>query len=168
MDKSITIQEQTHQYIKKATYLSGVLCIIFFLLFWNISSAFWISIFRLASFIFFALTVLGYLNIMNGPMTITLTFSEKYLLISYQQENSVIREEQFDYDSINEVRSSHSKQNLIYQILQPKSATLKVNFTDTKRDLFLIEFGGRPLFFDQPVLAKIKKFLENNEIKFVT
>lgn len=105
---------------------------------------------------------------MNGPMTIVLTFSDEHLLISYQQKNSVIREEQFDYTSIKQITPTQSQQNIIQRLLQPESATLKVDFTDIDRDLFLIEFGGRPLFFDQPVLGKIKDFMETNGIKFST
>lgn len=166
MNSSLTIKEQTHHRIKQGTYFSGVLCILFFTLFWNLDTPVWGNIFRLASFAFFALTVMGYLNIMNGPMTITLTFSDEYLLISYRKQNSIIGEEQFDYSTIKEVTSIQTQSNPVYSLLQPHSAALKVNFTDVDRELYLIEFGGRPLFFNNAVINKIKGFLESNEITF--
>ena len=164
MSDSITIEEQTHYYWKQGTILSAVLCLITFTVFWNLGTPLWSGILRLVAFIFFALTILGYLNIMNGCLTITLYFTDSLLQVDYQRQDKTIQEEEFDLSTISSVKPTQSKQNLIQKVFQPESATLSVDFTDTDRKLYLIEFGGRPLFFDPHTIEQIVGFLSDHGI----
>ncbi|TYP95119.1 hypothetical protein LX73_0414 [Fodinibius salinus] len=164
MDPSVQVEEQTHKYWKAGTYLSGLLCLVLFIIFWNLSDAFWISIFRLLSFAFFALTVLGYLNTMNGALNIIASFSDDKLLVTYKQGSRTIHEEQFDASSIDYLFLTQSGQNIIQRFFLPRSATMKVAFNDTENRLYVFEFGGRPLFLEQQMLEKIKAFFQNHDI----
>lgn len=164
MTDTITVKEQTHKYWKTGTYLSAGLCILFFILFQIIGSPFWGGILRLVAFIFFALTVLGILNMMSGTLTIIIHSTEEHLIVSYQKNHNTIHEEQFDRKTIKKVVSTQSQKNLVNKLIQPQSATLKGSFNDTDHDLFLIEFGGRPLFFDHKTVQRIKNFLADQEI----
>ena len=165
MSNTITVEEQTHRYWKRGTILAGILCVLTFTIFWNLSSPFWESILRLVAFIFFALAVLGYLNIMNGSLTITLHFTDSLLEVSYQRQDKTIQEEEFDLATIKNINPTKSKQNLIQKLFQPESSTLAVDFSDTDRTLYLIEFGGRPLFFDPDTIEQIVQFLSDHDIR---
>lgn len=165
MKNTITVEEQTHRYWQIGTYSSAGLCVLFFILFQMIDSPFWGGISRLVSFIFFALAVLGMLNMMSSALTIILHSTEEHLIVTYQKNDETIHEEQFDRKTIKKVVSSESQKNIVNSLLQPNSATLKCAFTDTDKDLFLIEFGGRPLFFDQQTITRIKNFLAVQKIE---
>lgn len=101
---------------------------------------------------------------MDGPLTVSLSRSNDHLLINYKKKGSVIQEEQFNRANVKQVIPTTDQQNIVNAYLQPRSAALKVHFTDTDRDLFLFEFGGRPLFFDQAALQQVLQFLEKNKI----
>lgn len=164
MNSSVEVEEQTHKYWKAGTYISALLCLILFTTFWNISDAFWISILRLSSFAFFSLAILGYLNIMNGPLNIITHFSDDKLLVTYKKENRTVHEEQFDVQSIDQLFLTQSRQNLVQKLFLPQSATLKVSFNDTENNLYVFEFGGRPLFLEQPMLEKVTSFFQAHGI----
>jgi hypothetical protein len=166
VNKPLTVREQMHGFWKMITITFGILCAIFFLIFWNLTDPFWTGIVRLGSFIFFAITVLGCLKLMSGPLQITLSSTDELLLVSYQKKGEIIQEEQFDRDSINEVRPINPSGNLI-QYLQPNSKAFKINFTDSERDLYLFEFGGRPLLFGAPSQQKIAHYLQQLEIDII-
>ena len=161
MNGSITVEEQTHKIWKNGTIISGILCTVLFILLWNITDPFWMGIVRLGSFIFFALLVLGYLKTMNGPLQITLEASDEVLLIVYQKNNNVIHEEEFEQKNIRRIMPVNPKPKSINYFLQPKSATFKIDFTDSDRQLHLFEFSGRPLFFGQPSQNRINDFLQD-------
>lgn len=164
MDPSVQVEEQTHKYWKTGTYLSALLCLVLFIIFWNLSDAFWISIFRLTSFAFFALAVLGYLNIMNGALNIIASFSDDKLLITYKKGSRTVHEEQFDVSSIDYLFLTKSGKNIVQQFFLPRSATMKVSFNDTENRLYVFEFGGRPLFLEQQMLKKVNSFFQENDI----
>ena len=164
MDDSIVVQEIFHRFWKYATLTAFLLSLLFFVLFWNTSAVFWNSIFRFSSFIFFSLAVLGYLNIMNGPLTIHIDNYDYQLMIRYQKKGSMIQEEPFEKATIKEVIPVQQELNIINRYLAPSAAALKVHFTDTDRPLYLLEFGGRPLFLAREDIQQIGDFLEKEGI----
>jgi len=119
---------------------------------------------RLSSFICFALMVLGYLKVMNGPLQITLDGSDELLLVSYQKNGNVIHEEQFDQKTIHQITPVKPKRNSVDYLLQPQSATFKIDFNDSERELYLFEFSGRPLLFGQSSQKEIINFLHRIDI----
>ncbi len=159
MSTPITVEEQTYKIWKIGTIISGVVCVMLFITFWNMSDPFWTGIIRLCSFIFFALLVLGYLKMMNGPLKITLEESDKLLLVSYKKNGNVIQEEQFEQKTIRKIIPAPPKQNSIHYLLQPRSAAFKIDFNDSDRQLYLFEFSGRPLFFGESSQKEIEHFL---------
>lgn len=165
MNDSVTVQEEMHSFWTKASYISGILSIILFLIYFSLSGyPLWSSILSLIAFIFFACAVLGILKMMNGPLTVTLNSSNEHLLVTYNKNLKIIQEEQFDRKSIKEVKLIREGRNPISSYLLPEAASLKVHFNDTSNSLFLFEFGGRPLFFDPPALQKIQDFLEQHQV----
>lgn len=165
MKDSVSVQEEMHSFWTKATYICGVLTVAAFLLFLNSTNPLWSSILGFIAFIFFALAVLGCLKIMNGPLTVTLKTGNNHLLVTYNKNLDVIQEEQFERSTIKEVTLSDDGRDFISAYLLPKAATLRVSFTDTPTRLYLFEFGGRPLFFNQAALQKIEAFLAENNIE---
>lgn len=165
MTEHLKIREQTHKIWKTLSMISGVLCILLFLIFWYTNDAFWTGIFRLGAFIFFAGAVLSYLKIMNGPLTVSLETTDDLLVVSYHKKGETIHEEEFDKNSIKKVEITNSDNNLLSSYLQPRSASFKVHFTDTERELFLFEFSGRPLSFDQKTQRKVTDYLATLGIK---
>jgi hypothetical protein len=147
------------------TYLSGLVCLILFLFFWNISDPFWAGIFRFASFMFFALAVLGLLKLMNGPLTVTLSSSSNHLEVIYQKKDEAIHQDHFDRSTITNVVAIKGEQDIINHYLQPDLVAMKLNFSDSDRDMFLFEFGGRPRFFDPDAIRQVKNFLEDEGIE---
>lgn len=161
MSNSVTVQEDIHKIWKTGSIISGLLCVIFFLIYWNINEPFWSGIFRLGAFIFFAIAMLGGLKLMGSSLQVTLSSTEELLLITYQKKGKVIQEEQFKKETIKEVIPVKPRGNIFYTYLQPSSRTFKINFTDTDRDLHLFEFGGRPLLFDPSSQRTIENFLKD-------
>jgi len=161
MNDSLTIEEQIQPFYKFGTYVSAVICIISFLIFWNITSPFWISIFRFGSFIFFAIAVLGYLRLMNRPLTVTLESSDDKLKVFYKKNGKVIQEEEFDRSTVKKITLEDLKFNFMGSVVK----SFRIHFTDTSNKLYLFEFSGRPLFFDQQAIDKTIDFLINKDIK---
>ncbi|WP_138429774.1 hypothetical protein [Fodinibius saliphilus] len=164
MATPITLKEHSYKLWKIGTVISAILSIVLFLVFWNITDPFWGSIFRLLAFIFFALTVLGYLKLMNGPLQVRLDNTEELLVVSYRKKDTIIQEEQFEIDTINQITSAAPSENPLIAYIQPKTVVFKINFSDTQRELFLFEFSGRPLLFEATDQKKIKDFLQSVEI----
>lgn len=164
MSKIDTIPEQKHKIWKTGTIISAILCIILFVIFWNIENPFWISISRLGAFIFFALTVLGYLKLMNGPLEVTLKKEGKVLVVAYKKDGEKVHEEQFEFDTIKKVQTNKKDKNILLTYLQPESTTFSIHFTDTDRVLYLFEFSGRPLLFSSEEQKTIIKGLEDLNI----
>lgn len=160
MDRSLTVEEENYDFWKTGAVISAGLCIITFIIFWNIGDPFWESIFRLAAFVFFAASVLCYLQIMNGPIKVTVSTTKKNLIISYLKRGKTIQEEEFKKETIKEVFSTTSGINFLQAKLKPAIKTFKVNFTDSDRDLYLFEIGGRPLLFNKQSQDKITMFLQ--------
>lgn len=152
-----------HSAWKTISIISGILCAVFFLVFWNLTDPFWRGIIRLGSFIFFAITVLGCLKLMNGPLVVRLSSTKDLLLVSYQKKEKVIHKEEFERESIQNVTATEPSSSLL-RYVQPKSIAYKINFSDTDRDLYLFEFSGRPLLFSAASQKKIKDFLQGLEI----
>lgn len=161
MDKSITISEENYDFWKTGAIISAVLSAITFTVFWNIDDPFWISITRLVAFIFFAMMILCYLQIMNGPIEITLKITDKIVLVSYQKNGRNIHEEQFEKDTIKEIYPTTSGVNFLLRKLKPSIKTFKVSFTDTDKDLNMFEFSGRPLLFSKNSREEILQFFKN-------
>lgn len=149
MDKSITISEENYDFWKVGAVISAVLSVIAFTVFWNLEDPFWISIIRLGAFIFFATAILCYLQIMNGPIEITMNVTEKNIIVSYLKNGKNIHEEQFEKDTIKEIFPTTSGVNILLLKLKPTIRTFKVSFTDTDKELYLFEFSGRPLLFSR-------------------
>jgi len=164
MTETVTIQEQRHTFWKSSAITSAVLCVILFLVFWNTDDPFWTGIFRLGAFTFFASAVLSYLKIMDGPLEVTLNSTDDLLLVSYKKQGETIQEEEFKRHTIKQITPTDNGKNRLISYLQPGSAAFEVNFTDTDRDLFLFQFGGRPLYFDEPSQQKVIDFLETEDI----
>lgn len=160
MDSSITVHESTHWLWKTGTIISGIFCIVFFAVFWNISDPFWTGIFRLVAFVFFAIAMLGSLQLMDGPLKITLSSDKDLLLVAYQKKGKEVQEEQFDRETIKEITPERPKQNML-RLLQPDAVTFRINFNDTDSDLYLFQFRGRPLLFDQSSQKEIMDYFKN-------
>lgn len=160
MNTSITVRESSHRLWKTGTIASAVLCIIFFGIFWSISDPFWTGIFRLGAFIFFAIAMMGYLKLMDGPLEITLSYDQDFLLVSYFKKGKEIQEEQFEKETIKKIAPIRPS-NSFLALIQPDVATFQINFNDTNRDLYLFEFRGRPLLFNENSQAEINNFLED-------
>lgn len=161
---SVTVQEDTHKIWKTGSFISALLCVIFFLIYWNANDPFWAGIFRLTAFIFFAAAMLGGLKLMGSSLRVTLSSNDELLLVTYQKKEKVIHEEQFQKDKIKEIISVKPRGNPFYTYLQPASKTFKVNFRDTENSLHLFEFSGRPLLFDPASQQVIKDFLQKLKI----
>lgn len=160
MNDSITVEEQIQPLLKFGTYFSAILCVISFLIFWNIVSPFWISIFRFGSFIFFALTVLGYLRMLNRPLTVMIKSSNSHLEVFYKKKDKVVKEEEFERSTIKEVVIRHPK----FTLTQGQTSSFRIHFTDTSNKLYLLEFSGRPLLFSPEETNKIKDYLQQQDI----
>ncbi|MDZ7660290.1 hypothetical protein [Fodinibius sp.] len=161
MDKSITISEENYDFWKTGAVISAVLSVITFTVFWNLEDPFWISISRLGAFIFFAITILCYLQIMNGPIEITLNMTDKNILVSYLKNGKKFHEEQFEKETIKEVFPTTSGVNFLLRKLKPTLKTFKVSFTDTDKDLYLFEFSGRPLLFSKASQEEVLQLFKN-------
>lgn len=159
MNSTVTIQESTHWLWKKGTIVSAIFCVIFFLIFWNIADPFWKGIFRLCAFVFFAIAMLGYLQLMDGPLQITLRSDKESLLVAYKKNGKEIQEEEFERQTIKKVIPTHPKENIL-SFIQPKKMAFRVSFNDTDRALYLFQFRGRPLLFDQSSQQEIKTYLK--------
>lgn len=162
MDKSITISEENYNFWKTGAIISAVLSVITFTIFWNLEDPFWISIIRLGAFIFFAVTILCYLQIMNGPIEITLNITDKKILVSYIKKGNKIHAEEFKKDTIKEVFPTTSGVNFLLRKLKPTIKTFKVTFTDTDKELYLFEFSGRPLLFSKDSQEKVLQLIHNS------
>jgi hypothetical protein len=162
MDKSITISEENYDFWKSGAIISAVLAVITFTVFWNLEDPFWISISRLGAFVFFAITILCYLQIMNGPIDIILNVTDNHILVSYLKNGEEIHEEQFDRNTIKKVSPTSSGVNFLLRNLKPKLKTFRVSFTDTEKELYLFEFGGRPLLFSKASQEKVLRLFKNS------
>lgn len=164
MNSSITIKESTHWLWKTGTTVSAILCVIFFIIFWSITDPFWIGIFRLCAFIFFAIAVLGYLQMMDGPLKITLSSDRESLLVAYKKNGKEIQEEQFERGTIKKIIPTHPKENIL-SFLQPNKVAFRITFDDTDHPLYLFQFRGRPLLFDQSSQKEIIEYLKQLGLK---
>ena len=164
MADSIKVKEQTHNFWTTVAAVSAILCVIFFLIFWLISNPFWSGILRLVAFVFFAGAVLGYLKVMDGPLFVSLEATEDLLLVSYHKEGEVIQKEQFERNTIAEITTTQSTNNLLTKLFQPDSAKFEISFTDTEHPLALFEFSGRQLLFDPSGQQEITHYLTKTNI----
>jgi hypothetical protein len=162
MDKSITITEENFGFWRTAAIISALLSVIIFAIFWNLEDPFWISITRLGAFIFFAATILCYLQIMNGPIEISLSITEKHVLVSYRKNGKNIQEEEFKKETIKKICTTTSGINFLLRKLKPTVKTFKVSFTDTDNDLYLFEFSGRPLLFGESSQEKVLQLFDHS------
>lgn len=164
MSDSLTIQEQQHSFWKTISIICGIFCIILFVVFWNTNDPFWTGIFRLGAFVFFAGTVLSYLKIMDGPLLVSLRSTDEVLLVSYQKKDETIQEEEFERNTIENITTTTKGKNQVTSYLQPGSAAFEIHFNDTDRTLFLFEFGGRPLLFNESSQQEITNYLHKSGI----
>lgn len=165
MNSSITIQESTHWLWRTGTIISAILCIIFFAIFWNMSDPFWTGIFRLCSFVFFAIAMLGYLQLMDGPLKITIRSDKESLLVAYKKKGEEIQEVEFERQTIEKIVPTRPKANLL-SLIQPNTVAFRVSFNDNEQPLYLFQFRGRPLLFDQPSQEKIMNYIKQLELKY--
>lgn len=161
MDKSITISEENYDFWRTGAIISALLAVITFTVFWNIEDPFWKSITRLGAFIFFAITILCYLQIMNGPIEITIKNTDKNVLVLYLKNGKKVQEEQFKKETIKEIFPTTSGVNLLLRKLKPTLKTFKISFTDTDKELHLFEFGGRPLLFNRSSQKQVLQLFKN-------
>ena len=164
MSDSVTVPEYTHQFWKIASITCGILCVVLFTAYWNISGAFWAGIFRFAAFIFFAAGIMTYLKIMDGPLEVTLTTVDELLVVSYTKKEKVIQEEQFERDSIDRIECKQPEKNVFSSFLQPDSRAFSIDFNDSDRNLYLFEFRGRPLLFAPSSQEEVINYLENVKV----
>lgn len=165
MNSSITIQESTHWLWRTGSIISAILCVIFFAIFWNMTDPFWTGIIRLCAFVFFAIAMLGYLQLMDGPLQITISSNDELLLVAYKKKGEEIQEEEFERQTIEKIVPTRPKENLL-SFIQPNTVAFRINFNDTDQPLYLFQFRGRPLLFDQPSQKKIMDYLKQLELKY--
>ncbi|MDZ7680210.1 MAG: hypothetical protein U5J63_00525 [Fodinibius sp.] len=156
---TITIKEESYSFWRMVAGICGILCVLFFVIFWLYSDPFWTSIWRLVAFIFFAGAVMAYLKVMDGPLHVTLEATDDLLLVRYLKKGQTIQEEQFERDTIAEISNSQKSKNLFTNLLQPQSAAFRISFTDTDQQLFLFEFSGRRLLFNRSAQGDIMHYL---------
>ncbi len=161
MSDSLTVTEGNYNFWKVGALATAALAVISFVILLNINDPFWESIIRLASFVFFALAVLCYLQIMNGPIEVTLTLAEKVLVVTYRKNEKIIHEEELEKSTIKNVFATSTGINFLLTRLQPDTKTFKISFTDTDHPLFLFEFSGRPLVFGKADQQKISSYLSS-------
>lgn len=101
---------------------------------------------------------------MDGPLEVTVKEEDNLLMVFYEKKGKNIQEEQFNRDTIKKVMRTGKDKNLLTSYLQPEAATFKIEFTDTDRNLYLFEFGGRPLLFGPRDQQKILNYLEECNI----
>lgn len=160
MSTALTVTEENYSFWRTAALISAALAIISFIIFLSIENPFWESIVRLGAFIFFALAVLSYLQIMNGPIKVTLTLDEKVLLITYRKNDKIIHEEELEKETIKSVFPTAEGINILLSNMKPDIKTFKISFTDTDHPLYLFEFSGRPLLFGEDDQHKIVSYLD--------
>lgn len=97
-------------------------------------------------------------------MTIIMKYADEQLKILYHKKGEMVQEEGFDPTKIKEVRPVSPGNYLLSSLLQPNSRTFEIHFSDTKKKLYLFEFGGRPLFFDTDATQKVTDFLQKKNI----
>lgn len=161
MSNSLTVTEENYNFWKTGAIVSAVLAVVIYIVFINIEHPFWESIIQLSAFVFFALAVLSYLQIMNGPIEVTLGLADGILLITYKKNGAVIHEEELERETIKNVFATSSGINLLLNRLKPDIKTFKISFTDTDHPLFLFEFSGRPLVFGKNDQEKIASYLSD-------
>lgn len=166
MNNTVTVTEENYNFWKMGALVSASVAIISFIIFLLIENPFWESVIRLGAFIFFAVAILSYLQIMNGPIKITLSLINNILLVTYEKDGKIIHEEELEQDTIKNVFTTTSGINIFLNRLKPEIKAFKISFTDTDHPLFLFEFSGRPLVFgkdDQEKIASyLNDFFENN------
>lgn len=101
---------------------------------------------------------------MNGPLEISLSSSEELVLVSYTKNNKVVKEEEFDRQTIKKVTAAKPEGNPMLIYLQPNSSIFKISFTDTDSNLNLFEFSGRPLLFSETSQRKITDYFKSLDI----
>lgn len=161
MHKSTTVKEGNYEFWRMAAIISAILSVITFVIFWNIEAPFWVSITRLVAFVFFAATILCYLQIMNGPIQISITVSNNLVVVSYYKNDKKIQEEEFKKKTIKEIYTTTSGINFLLVKFQPSIKSFKVSFTDTEKDLYLFEFSGRPLLFGKTSQEKVLQLFKD-------
>ncbi|WP_185958203.1 hypothetical protein [Fodinibius sediminis] len=159
MNNIITITEQRHRIWWTGTIIAALFTVLLTMLYWNQSNPLWIGILRLAAFILFTLTVFGILKLSNGPLSIVVEHTPTHLTIDYRQKEKTVRHEQFEQTSIEELVISQKEQPLWRQYVQSSSATIKIHFSEEKRNHYLFEFSGRPLIFSKSDLLRLKDFI---------
>lgn len=160
MNKTIVVKEETYHFWKIGAIILAILAVITFMVYLYVGDPFWNSIIRLAAFVFFALAILSYLQIMNGPIEIKLGVTVDDLMVTYKKNGKTIQEEQFQRETIKEIFTSRTGINFILAKLKPNIKTFRIKFTDTEQQLFLFEFSGRPLLFGKSARKKINSFFQ--------
>ena len=158
MQSSVSVTEANYDFWKTGAISSALLGILTFCVFLILEDPFWLSIVRLGAFVFFALTVLCYLQIMNGPISVLLDVTDSNIIVVYQKNGETIQEEEFKKETVKNIFATSEEINLIFRYLKPSLKTFKISFTDTENKLRLFEFGGRPLLFEKPAQNKIEDF----------
>jgi len=164
MADSITIREESDYLWKIVSALSALLCIIFFVLFWNLADPFWAGIARFIAFIFFAATVMGYLKLMNTGLKIQIKAGPDKVIILYEKNDSTVQEEEFDRKTILDVHPTTAGRNWVSRLIYPQSATFKINFSDTEHELYLLQYGGRQIYINPDEQEKILDFFDEHSI----
>ncbi|MEL7834571.1 hypothetical protein [Fodinibius sp. Rm-B-1B1-1] len=160
MQPTVSVTEANYDFWKSGTIISALASTVIFIVFLMLEDPFWISITRLGAFVFFALTVLCYLQIMNGPISVLLDTTDSEVIISYQKKGEIIQEEEFAKETVKEVFATSAGVNVMLQNLKPSIKTFKIRFTDTDRELNLFEFSGRPLLFEKSSQEKVEQFFK--------
>lgn len=158
MNPSVSVTEANYDFWKACALISACTGAIIFGVFLMLEDPFWISITRLGAFVFFAMMVLCYLQIMNGPISVLLDVTDNDILVYYQKNGEIIQEEEFSKETVKDVSASSVGVNVILRTLKPSLKTFKIHFTDTDRELNLFEFSGRPLLFEKSSQDEIEQF----------
>lgn len=164
MNSSLTVTEIHLKHWRPFTISAGVLCVILFILFWNIEDPLWGSIFRIASFLCFAAAVFGGLKLMEGELTLNLEIDDRRLIVRYFKEGRTVLEEDYRLSTIKQIFSTVPEDRWSLPFSKQRLEGFIIDFHNSDRSFFLFEFGGRPLVFTPEDVRQITAFLSSHQL----
>lgn len=164
MEASLKVEEVKSKYWRPLTIFLGIICIIFFVLFWNLEDPFWVGIFRIISFLCFAGTIFGALKLMEGNLKLNLEITDQDLTVRYLKKERTVHKESYKLSTINNIFPVVPNENWSLPFLQNSFEGFLIDFSDSDQTLFLFEFGGRPLVFSEENRDRIIDFLSSYQL----
>ena len=161
MTKSITISEYISSVWRVILTSSLSLSIVFLILFLLLQSPLLVGIFRLCSFIFFAISVLSVLQMRGKTQKIDLELYPEELKINYFISTRKNQEEIFKVNEIEQIKQSPAPP--IWNVIPRKNSTkLLISFIDTSTTLPFLRFKGRDLYVTSSDAQKVVEFFEQH------